>query len=160
MDIPDPFLVYQIYHSCCLTSGFDVQWQDYLRKTISPDMVSSAISARKLVRTNERWEFTTNRDSDPLNSACIAEEKTRKQMPSWKAKACHVCHGHPCNLKAQTASFKAKYRFASLQVLLVVRKDTLFDTLFSKRETIRWSSHVKFTLVKTTSDHTLVFSLV
>lgn len=47
MDIPDPFLVYQIYHSCCLTSGFDVQWRDYLRKIISPDMVSSVISACK-----------------------------------------------------------------------------------------------------------------
>lgn len=36
MDIPDPFLVYQIYHSCCLTSGFDVQWQDYLRINDQP----------------------------------------------------------------------------------------------------------------------------
>lgn len=47
-DVPDPFLVYQIYHSCCLTSGFDVQWQDYLRKMIISDMVSCIFLAQKL----------------------------------------------------------------------------------------------------------------
>lgn len=118
-DVPDPFLVCQRYHSCCLTSGFDEQWQDYLRKMISPDMVSSFITAGKSMRIhsriNEKESSAQKETVAHFSLQASLETKTRKQIPSWRGKACHVCQEYP-NEMTQGTPHKIDYAMSKGQL--------------------------------------------